>query len=73
MGDDFYIDMYWQKITEDTDVLISHSPRHGTGDKVYMTQDSKGTHVGSQTLGYRMKELKNLKAHFLGTYMKATG
>lgn len=66
MADDFELDKYWQKIPLDVNVLISHGPRHGSGDKVYMTYDNEGPNVGSRTLRYRMKDFTNLDYHFCG-------
>ena len=65
MANDFELDQYWQKIPLDTNVLITHGPAYGVGD--YVFQDNiQDNHVGSRTLEIRIRELKNLKYHFVG-------
>ncbi|KAL9647943.1 hypothetical protein ABK040_008212 [Willaertia magna] len=51
------IDIY-NKIDEDTDILISHTPPHGVLDGHY--------HYGSKSLMERLKLLKNLKVNTFG-------
>jgi predicted phosphohydrolase len=72
MDDDFMLDRYWQKIPLDTDILVTHGPRHGSGDKVAHTY-SMSPHVGSKTLWYRMLHDLNIKYHFYGHIHEAYG
>lgn len=55
-------DLYdvYEKIPEDTDILITHGPPLGILDKTFF-----GTHVGSESLFERVNQL-NLKLHLFG-------
>lgn len=60
---------YWDKIDEDTEVLITHGPPkgvldyvHGGSRQVYNDSDN----VGCADLSNRINELKNLKVHIFG-------
>lgn len=57
----------YEKIPQDTDVLISHGPPHGAGDLAY------GKHLGSVSLRNRIAELVNLKHVFTGHIHPARG
>ena len=50
----------WALIPEDTDILITHGPPYGHGDKV-INKDSEGC----KELLYRIREL-NIKYHIFG-------
>lgn len=50
----------WDKIPEDTDILITHGPPHGIMDFC------QNGHVGCQDLLERVKKLPNLKLHCFG-------
>jgi len=50
----------WDKIDEDTDVLITHGPEYGILDKNKFSQ-----HIGSVSLSNRLKEL-SVKYHLFG-------
>ena len=73
MDNDFELDEYWQKIPDDTQILLTHGPAYGTGDRVYMTYDNQGPHVGSRTLQDRILELDKLKFHITGHIHSDTG
>jgi len=64
MANDFELDQHWQKIPDDTNILITHGPAFGKCDEVY--QDIQQPHVGSRTLDMRIRELKKLTHHFVG-------
>jgi Icc-related predicted phosphoesterase len=64
MMDDFELDQHWQKIPDDTNVLIVHGPAYGKCDKV--EQNIPNRHVGSRTLEMRTRDLKDLKFLFSG-------
>ena len=64
MANDFELDQYWQKIPDDTNVLITHGPAYGVGD--YVFQDITEPNVGSRTLEMRIRDLKKLSHHFFG-------
>ena len=68
MMNDFELDQHWQKIPDDTNILVTHGPGYGMGDEVY--QDGiEDNHVGSRTLEMRIRDLKdsgNLKLHISG-------
>lgn len=57
------INEYWQRIPEDTDVLISHSPPNGIGDEV--DTGLRVENVGCEDLLARVRQL-NLQAHIVG-------
>lgn len=59
--DSFSIGKHWQKIPEDTDILITHGPPYGLGDRVL-----EGYNVGCQSLRSRVESLKLLKLHVYG-------
>lgn len=64
MANDFELDQYWQKIPDDTNVLITHGPAYNVGD--YVFQDISEPNVGSRTLAMRIRDLKCLSHHFFG-------
>jgi Icc-related predicted phosphoesterase len=53
---------YWDKIPEDTDILITHGPPKGKFDLTQYT----GEQVGCEELAARLTQLKNLKLHVFG-------
>jgi Icc-related predicted phosphoesterase len=66
MKEDSELYYEWQKIPLETNVLITHGPALGTGDRVAMTYSAGGNNVGSQSLANRISELPELKYHFYG-------
>jgi len=52
----------WDKIPEDTNILITHGPPYGILDKVLPREDS----VGDTALANRITKLSNLKLHVFG-------
>lgn len=64
MASDLELDKYWQKIPDDTNVLITHGPAFGKCDDVH--QDIAQPNVGSKTLEIKTRELKELTHHFVG-------
>lgn len=73
MGDELSLDKYWQKIHNDTNVLITHGPAYGCNDHVKCSYGGD-PHVGSQSLHYRKKELEGtLKLHISGHIHEAYG
>lgn len=59
------IDKHWQKIPDDTDVLITHGPPHGILDEV-RNQYGRAQHTGCEMLLKRVNELQQLKLHVFG-------
>ena len=51
----------WARIPDDTEVLITHSPPHGTRDMV-----DRGEMVGCPELAAKVQTLPNLKLHVFG-------
>lgn len=73
MGDELSLDKYWQKIHNDTNVLITHGPAYRCNDHVKRSY-WRDPHVGSQSLHYRKKELEGtLKLHISGHIHEAYG
>ena len=66
MKDDSDLVSIWEKIPEDTDVLITHGPAYSILDEVPIAGREYGDSVGSQSLFKRIRELKNLKYHLFG-------
>jgi Icc-related predicted phosphoesterase len=65
MKDDIELYDIWAKIPDNTNVLITHGPSYGVLDLVTRTY-GRDPHVGSKTLAYRKKQLKDLKLHVSG-------
>ncbi len=57
----------WNAIDDDTDVLITHGPPFGIGDRVY------GNSVGCFELAQRIRQLKNLSLHVFGHVHASNG
>lgn len=57
----------WALIPDDTDVLITHTPPKGIGDRVFF-----GAHVGCEELSEALKRLK-LSLHVFGHIHEARG
>lgn len=55
------ISVHWDKIPDDTNVLITHSPPYGIGDMTIA-----GDNVGCEDLTRRINHLPNLKLHVFG-------
>ncbi len=72
MADDFELDQHWQKIPQDTNILITHSPQYGTGDTVRQTFGGNPK-VGSRTLARRIADLPDLKYHLFGHIHESYG
>ncbi|KAI6043040.1 Metallo-dependent phosphatase-like protein [Pisolithus marmoratus] len=51
----------YQRIPEDTEILITHTPPYRTLDKT-----RKGKHVGCQALSSRLKRLRHCRLHVFG-------
>jgi Icc-related predicted phosphoesterase len=64
MDNDFELDRQWQKIPDDTNILITHGPAFGKCDEVF--QDIGQPNVGSHSLNLRINNLKDLTHHFVG-------
>jgi len=62
MKDDDRLKPHWDAIPENTDILITHGPAYDIGDCVEGTRK----HLGSKTLGRKIRNLENLKYHFFG-------
>jgi Icc-related predicted phosphoesterase len=52
----------WERIPEDTDILVTHTPPYGILDYSLYSKDN----VGCELLRERVAELPNLKAHIFG-------
>jgi Icc-related predicted phosphoesterase len=72
MDDEVELNHIWQKIPDDTNILITHGPAYMCLDKVNNTYGGD-PHVGSKTLQNRKLELPNLKLHVSGHIHEAYG
>ena len=63
----------WNKIPDDTHVLITHGPAYRACDKVEHSPELRDLHVGSKSLAARKLELPNLKVHVSGHIHEAYG
>ncbi len=61
------IDAYWQKIPEETDILITHGPPHGILDDTV-----RGDHVGCEALRKRVDKIRP-RVHIFGHIHEAYG
>jgi Icc-related predicted phosphoesterase len=66
MEDESYLATIWEKIPDDTNVLITHGPAYGILDEVPRAGREYGDSVGSKSLSKRVEELKKLKYHLFG-------
>lgn len=58
---------HWDKIPDDTNILITHGPPYGILDETtYANGDPKPGNLGCEELMNRIKELKDLDLHFFG-------
>src|SRR5262249_42249694 len=58
---------HWDKIPDDTQILITHGPPFDILDKtVYANGDPRNEPLGCEDLTNRIKELKDLDLHFFG-------
>lgn len=61
------IQRHWDMIPEDTQVLITHGPPVGIGDKLSERGSQPGKHIGCENLKATIdSKLKNLKLHVFG-------
>ena len=62
-----YAEQVWNKIPEETEILVTHGPAYGIRDRV-MDSMSRGRdpHVGCPKLRSRLNYLPNLKLHCVG-------
>lgn len=65
---DSEINLHWDMIPEDTEVLITHGPPYKILDKIY-----SGLNVGCPSLSKRITNLPNLKIHAFGHIHEANG
>ena len=66
MEEEIDLSKIWDKIPDDTDVLLTHSPAYGCHDLVERAY-GRDPHVGSQSLTYRKKALQDsLRVHVCG-------
>lgn len=72
MGSEDELEEYWDKIPEDTDILLTHGPAYSILDRVNNAY-SKDPNVGSKTLQNKLLELTNLKLHLSGHIHEARG
>ena len=72
MADEVDLEEYWNLIPLDTNVLITHGPAYGKGDRVNNNWNSD-KHVGSKTLLKRLEVLKELKLHVYGHIHESYG
>lgn len=61
----------WQKIPDDTEVLITHGPASGIFDRVRRGYET--LHLGCQMLAKRISELEKLRYHFFGHVHQTNG
>ena len=72
MKDDLNLYNIWEQIPDNANIVITHGPAYGTGDKV-VNAYNRDPHVGSQSLRYKLKKLKKLKLHVTGHIHEAYG
>lgn len=73
MYDESRLKQIWNKIPNDTQVLITHGPAYGCNDRVRRAY-GRDPHVGSQSLAARKEALSGtLKAHISGHIHEAAG
>jgi len=73
MEEEFYLSHRWDKIPDDTNVLITHGPAYGSGDLVRNTY-SDDPHVGSKSLKFRKLAIQDsLRLHVSGHIHEAYG
>jgi Icc-related predicted phosphoesterase len=65
MEEDLELSKIWDKIPDDTDVLITHGPAYAHKDLVQEAHD-RNPHVGSQALTRRKLDIPSLKLHVNG-------
>jgi Icc-related predicted phosphoesterase len=63
----------WAKIPDDTNVLLTHGPPRGIGDKVLAQNGHWDDRVGCSHLLERVLQLKDLKVHAYGHIHEAYG
>jgi len=71
MEEDYLLDQYWDKIPNDTNVLITHGPAYGILDSV--VEYGRYISTGSETLADTIDTLKKLKIHAFGHIHPARG
>jgi len=64
---------HFEKIPEDTNILISHQPAHLDLDEIIHKTTKNKKNVGSRVLKEKIKKLKKLKFHFTGHIHEARG
>lgn len=69
MQDEWDLSSYWDKIPEDTNILITHGPANEILD--FLPQENKN--VGSNTLRFKIEQLKELKYHVFGHIHESYG
>ncbi len=68
------IQQHWDLIPQDTQVLITHGPPFGIGDKLSKRGSDPGQHVGCQNLLNTIEnKLSNLKLHVFGHIHEGQG
>ncbi|KAI6019633.1 hypothetical protein F5J12DRAFT_480358 [Pisolithus orientalis] len=58
----------YQRVPEDTEILITHTPPYRTLDKT-----RKRKYVGCPTLSSRLRQLRHCRLHVFGTYPRSRG
>jgi len=61
-------DAIYQKIPDDTEILITHTPPNGTLDRT-----RRGKHAGCKQLGQRLNSLKSCRLHVFGHIHESAG
>lgn len=73
MKDDEDLDLIWDLIPDETDIVITHGPAYGAGDLVTNHMYDRDHHVGSVSLKTKLLKLPNLKLHVCGHIHEASG
>lgn len=74
MKPDEMLKEYWDKIPDETNVLITHGPAFGILDTTYQYgKTPEGKSAGSFSLMERIRELKQLQAHIFGHIHESYG
>lgn len=68
MADESKLEQVWATIPDDIDVLVTHGPARGLGDKT-----TGGVSTGSITLRERLRELRQLRLYAWGHIHEAHG
>lgn len=73
MKDDEDLAVIWDKIPDDTHIVVTHGPAHKIADKVLNPSYDGNYNVGSISLANKLSSLPNLKLHVTGHIHESAG